>query len=89
MGGTASSDVIREEFEQADVVLAIGLEFAETDYDYYFEGDIQIGGELIRIDIDPEQANAQCAPKYSGVQRCQWPCKRSYNPWWPWAKALG
>lgn len=62
VGGTASSDVIREEFEQADVVLAIGTEFAETDYDYYFKGDIQIGGELIRIDIDPEQLMRNVRP---------------------------
>jgi len=32
-----------------------GSEFGETDYDFFFAGDIHIRGQLIRIDIDAEQ----------------------------------
>ena len=39
----------------ADVVLAIGTELGETDYDVVFDDGFVIGGQLIRIDIDPEQ----------------------------------
>ena len=55
VGGSGSSKVIRSEFEQADVVLAVGTEFSETDYDFFFAGPVSVHGKLIRIDIDPRQ----------------------------------
>ena len=55
VGGSGSSEVIRREFEEADVVLAVGTEFSETDYDFFFSGPVTVGGRLIRIDIDPRQ----------------------------------
>ena len=55
VGGSGSCAEIREEFQQADVVLALGTEFAETDYDFFFAGPVSIGGTLIRVDIDPRQ----------------------------------
>lgn len=55
IGGSASSEVVREELQKADVILAIGTEFSETDFDFYFAGDIQLKGKLVRIDIDAEQ----------------------------------
>jgi len=55
VGGSGSCQAVREEFLAADVVLAIGTEFGETDYDFFFEGPIRIGGQLIRIDIDARQ----------------------------------
>jgi acetolactate synthase-1/2/3 large subunit len=55
VGGSGSSEVIRREFSLADVVLAVGTEFSETDYDYFFAGPVTITGKLIRIDIDPAQ----------------------------------
>jgi acetolactate synthase I/II/III large subunit len=45
----------RDLFKEADVVLAIGTEFSETDYDFFFDGGFAIGGKLIRIDIDAAQ----------------------------------
>src|SRR5690606_6516546 len=39
----------------ADVVLAIGTELAETDYDITFTDSFKIPGTLLRIDIDPDQ----------------------------------
>jgi len=55
VGGSGSCPAIRTEFERADVVLAVGTEFAETDYDFFFAGPVNITGKLIRIDIDPRQ----------------------------------
>jgi acetolactate synthase-1/2/3 large subunit len=55
VGGSGSCPDIRREFEQADVVLAVGTEFGETDYDFFFAGPIVINGQLIRVDIDPRQ----------------------------------
>lgn len=55
MGGSPSSPVVRREIEQADVVLAVGTELSETDFDFHFLGDIKPSGKLIRIDIDAGQ----------------------------------
>ncbi len=55
VGGSGSCKAIREEFERADIVLAVGTEFSETDYDFFFKGPVTVKGRLIRIDIDPRQ----------------------------------
>lgn len=62
VGGSGSHQSIRNEFEEADVVLAVGTEFGETDYDFFFSGPVVVNGQLIRIDIDPRQLirNIKC-----------------------------
>ena len=55
VGGSGSCEDIRREFTQSDVVLAVGTEFSETDYDFFFAGPVSVGGQLIRIDIEPRQ----------------------------------
>jgi acetolactate synthase-1/2/3 large subunit len=55
IGGSSSCPAVREALQSADVVLAVGTEFGETDYDYFFEGGVEIKGKLIRIDIDSRQ----------------------------------
>lgn len=56
IGSTPSHPAIREEIEQnSDVVLAVGTELSETDYDFFFLGDLDIQGKLIRVDIDHAQ----------------------------------
>ncbi len=55
VGGSGSCAEIRRELEEADVVLAIGTEFSETDYDFFFMGPVSVGGTLIRVDIDARQ----------------------------------
>ncbi len=62
VGGSCSMEVVRECFASADVVLAIGTEFGETDYDYFFLGDPAPKGKLIRIDIDAEQLHRNVRP---------------------------
>lgn len=55
LGSTQSLPQTRALAREADVVLAVGTELGETDYDVVFDGGFEIGGELIRIDIDAEQ----------------------------------
>jgi acetolactate synthase-1/2/3 large subunit len=49
------------------VVLAIGTELAETDYDVTFAGGFEIPGALLRIDIDPDQTVRNYPPKLALV----------------------
>lgn len=55
VGGSGSSDIVRRELKEADLVIAVGTEFGETDYDFFFNGPVTLGGKLIRIDIDAGQ----------------------------------
>lgn len=67
IGSTQALDPTREIIESADVVLAIGTELAETDYDITFQGHFKIPGILLRIDIDPDQTVRNFAPKVALV----------------------
>ena len=55
LGANASLPAVRELAHEADVVLAIGTELGETDYDVVFDDSFTLDGRLIRIDLDPEQ----------------------------------
>ena len=55
IGSTQSLEATRALVAEADVVLAMGTELAETDYDVTFAGGFEIPGALLRIDIDPDQ----------------------------------
>jgi acetolactate synthase-1/2/3 large subunit len=55
LGSNQSLPPVRALAAQADVVLAIGTELGETDYDVVFDGGFRLAGRLIRIDIDPSQ----------------------------------
>ncbi len=55
LGSNQSLAPVRELVAAADVVLAVGTELGETDYDVVFDGGFRIPGALIRIDLDPEQ----------------------------------
>ncbi|WP_447801689.1 5-guanidino-2-oxopentanoate decarboxylase [Pseudomonas kilonensis] len=55
IGSTQSLVATRALVAEADVVLAIGTELAETDYDITFAGGFEIPGALLRIDIDADQ----------------------------------
>ena len=55
-GCTPSHPALRKEMEQtADVILVVGSELAETDYDFFFLGDVNMAGKVIRVDIDAPQ----------------------------------
>jgi len=53
-GENMAFEPIRQAIAAADVVLAVGTEFGETEM-YPQPKDVRITGVLIRIDIDPEQ----------------------------------
>lgn len=55
LGSNQALVPVRQLALEADVVLAIGTELGETDYDVVFDGNFQLPGRLIRIDIDPQQ----------------------------------
>ena len=56
--GVSGSAGIAGSFEllgEADVIMAIGTEMGPTDFDLYGTGRPELGGPLVRIDIDPAQ----------------------------------
>ncbi|KJK07094.1 MULTISPECIES: 5-guanidino-2-oxopentanoate decarboxylase [Pseudomonas] len=67
IGSTQSLVATRELVAEADVVLAIGTELAETDYDVTFKGGFEIPGRLLRIDIDPDQTVRNYPPEIALV----------------------
>ncbi|SEK34691.1 acetolactate synthase-1/2/3 large subunit [Colwellia chukchiensis] len=62
VGCSGSCAIIRQEMKEADVVLAVGTEFSETDYDFFLVGEIEMNGKLIRIDIDGDQLSRNVKP---------------------------
>lgn len=62
LGSNQSLVPVRELAADADVILAIGTELGETDYDVVFDGGFKLNGELIRIDIDSQQLVRNFAP---------------------------
>jgi acetolactate synthase-1/2/3 large subunit len=54
LGATLPFEPVRDMIGKADVVLAVGTEFAETDLLYTGKGP-EINGDLIRVDIEAEQ----------------------------------
>ncbi|MHC8331651.1 5-guanidino-2-oxopentanoate decarboxylase [Pseudomonas sp. LB3P25] len=67
IGSTQSLIATRALVAEADVVLAIGTELAETDYDVTFAGGFEIPGVLLRVDIDPDQTVRNYPPKVALV----------------------
>lgn len=55
LGSNQSLEAGRALIAEADLVLAIGTELGETDYDVVFDGGFRINGTLIRIDCDAQQ----------------------------------
>jgi len=62
IGGSGSCSAVRDAIRAADLVLAIGTEFGETDYDFFFDGRVEFKGKLIRIDIDIAQLSRNVKP---------------------------
>ncbi|GHB11090.1 5-guanidino-2-oxopentanoate decarboxylase [Modicisalibacter luteus] len=55
LGANTALPAVRQLAHDADVILAVGTELGETDYDVVFDDGFTLTGRLIRIDIDPEQ----------------------------------
>lgn len=61
--GNPSYQPVKELYNNADVILGIGTEFGETDYDFFFSGEFHLGNaKLIRIDIDAAQLTRNIRP---------------------------
>lgn len=67
IGSTQTLPATRALVAEADVVLAIGTELAETDYDVTFAGSFDIPGALLRVDIDPDQTVRNYPPQVALV----------------------
>ncbi|MEA9989093.1 5-guanidino-2-oxopentanoate decarboxylase [Pseudomonas sp. RTS1] len=67
IGSTQTLPATRALVAEADVVLAIGTELAETDYDVTFAGGFNIPGALLRIDFDPDQTVRNYPPQVALV----------------------
>ncbi|MGI9316313.1 MAG: 5-guanidino-2-oxopentanoate decarboxylase, partial [bacterium] len=65
IGGSPTQAPIQTLYAEADIVLAIGTELGETDYDFFFEEETRMSEGLIRIDIDPRQFSRQERPALS------------------------
>ncbi|WP_019529137.1 5-guanidino-2-oxopentanoate decarboxylase [Dasania marina] len=64
VGSSPSYQPIRDLYQAADVILAIGTELAETDYDFFFNGQFNLGAaKLIRIDIEAAQLSRNARPE--------------------------
>lgn len=63
VGGSPSLPCIRRALHDADVILAVGTEFGETDYDMLFVGELDFAGKIIRIDIDARQMARNVRPE--------------------------
>jgi acetolactate synthase-1/2/3 large subunit len=55
LGANAALPAVRELAREADVILAVGTELGETDYDVVFDDGFELRGQLIRIDLDAQQ----------------------------------
>ncbi|GAA6152300.1 5-guanidino-2-oxopentanoate decarboxylase [Pseudoteredinibacter isoporae] len=62
INSSPSYQAVRDLYLNADVILGIGTEFGETDYDFFFDGGFKLGGKLIRIDIDSTQLCRNARP---------------------------
>lgn len=52
---SASLPTVRHLIQDSDVVLAVGTELGQTDFDMYVDGGFSVPGQLIHIDVDPQQ----------------------------------
>ncbi|WP_280540547.1 5-guanidino-2-oxopentanoate decarboxylase [Chromohalobacter sp. 11-W] len=55
LGANATWPDVRALARDADVILAVGTELGETDYDVVFDDGFTLTGRLIRIDLEAEQ----------------------------------
>jgi acetolactate synthase-1/2/3 large subunit len=62
VGGSPSLPAVRQVLAQADVVVAVGTELGETDFDLLMIGDIEWTSPVLRIDIDAQASCLNVSP---------------------------
>ena len=75
VGGSPSLDCLQQAINAADLVIAIGTEFGETDYDLLMAEPLARRGQLLRIDIDADQLHSN--------QRADYPLLGDAADWVP------
>jgi len=63
LGSLIAQPSIQEALRDADVVLAVGTEFGETDHHLLGGEELKINGKIVRIDIDAEQLTRNALPE--------------------------
>ncbi|WP_312527278.1 5-guanidino-2-oxopentanoate decarboxylase [Paracoccus sp. (in: a-proteobacteria)] len=56
LSASPSTEAIRSLMKASDCILAVGTECGPTDYDMYVTGYPSLPGQMIRLDLDPQQA---------------------------------
>ncbi|HSH48917.1 MAG TPA: 5-guanidino-2-oxopentanoate decarboxylase [Halomonas sp.] len=69
LGNCSSLPAGRRLAAQADVILALGTELGETDYDLVADDGFVLEGRLIRVDIDPQQLARNRLPELALVSQ--------------------
>jgi len=64
LGSRLSQRPVLQALQSADVVLAIGTELSETDT-LLFDDQLRVQGQVIRVDIEPEQLTRNVLPSIS------------------------
>ena len=61
-GGMLFGDAQRDLLRDADIVLALGAEFGDTEWTFYTDAPPELNGTLIRVDIDFAQLSRNITP---------------------------
>ncbi|MGO2131892.1 MAG: 5-guanidino-2-oxopentanoate decarboxylase [Halomonas sp.] len=69
LGNCSSLPAGRQLAAQADVILALGTELGETDYDLVADDGFVLNGRLIRVDIEPQQLARNRLPELALVSQ--------------------
>ena len=69
-------NTVRNELKKADIILAIGTEFGETDYDMYNDGNFPTLKKVIRVDINKNQLSKNIQPHLSLRSDAIYFCKK-------------
>lgn len=71
IGFSPSLPEIKKELHRSDLVIAIGTELSEIDFDFFMEGDSRQFRRLIRLDIDSYQVHCNATPDVAIVGDCR------------------
>ena len=71
VGFNPSIPAISRELREADLVIAIGTELSEIDFDFFLQGNSREFQRLIRLDIDPQQVSCNAIPDVAIVGDCK------------------
>ena len=67
VGGSPSLPSIQQALYEADAILALGTEFGETDFGFFFDSPLKPLHNLVRVDIDRDQLDKN---QYPSVGLC-------------------